>query len=166
MKVLLEGSFPLKYELTFAFQSRTLFTISCLRMPCMHRRLSSSYRLGSCEINHSSRIRLSSGIRRLIAFRAARPHRTALAPFGPPLLRAIPFFITLNVPFLSDSYSHLVSASRQFTPRSVAISLCPSAPWGLFFRPLGYLDYWLEYKWAGFDPVLWHSSNTREWQVW
>lgn len=29
----------------------------------------------------------------------------------------------------------------------------------LFFRPLGYLTYWLNFKWAGYDAFRWHLWN-------
>ncbi len=32
-------------------------------------------------------------------------------------------------------------------------------PGDLFFRPVGYLSYWLDYKWAGVEPVRWNLWN-------
>ena len=29
----------------------------------------------------------------------------------------------------------------------------------IFFRPLGFLLYYLDFRWAGFNPLLWHTSS-------
>ena len=61
-------------------------------------------------------------------------------------------------PFLYDDYTHITDASR-FTWRSVALQFGPVAGRGLFFRPVGFFFYWLNYLWARADPEWWHASS-------
>jgi hypothetical protein len=68
------------------------------------------------------------------------------------------FAAILRAPFLYDDYTHIADASR-FTWRSVAQQLGPVAGRGLFFRPVGFLFYWLTFLWAGTNPAWWHSTS-------
>jgi hypothetical protein len=70
---------------------------------------------------------------------------------GLPALSLLPYLITLRAPLLFDSYTHVVVASTQKFLASITSVYD--------FRPLGYLDYWLEYRWAGFHSTLWHIDG-------
>lgn len=74
------------------------------------------------------------------------------------VIATAPFLITLNAPFLHDSYAHLAEAANEKWPKILAFFLHPSAN-DLFFRPLGYLTYWLDFKVADYDPLRWHLWN-------
>lgn len=78
------------------------------------------------------------------------------------LLLAISFLLylpTLRSPLLHDSYGHLAVASgetfqdilRQFYTRQTSGDF--------FFRPIGYLTYFIDYRWAGANPVRWNAWN-------
>jgi hypothetical protein len=71
---------------------------------------------------------------------------------------AAAFTPILHTPFLFDDYTHIADASR-FTWHSVAMQFSPAAGRGLFFRPLGFLFYWLYYLWAGANATWWHAGN-------
>jgi hypothetical protein len=71
---------------------------------------------------------------------------------------ALAFAPILQAPFLYDDYTHITDAS-QFTWRSVAQQFGPVTGRGLFFRPAGFFLYWLNYLWAGANPVWWHASS-------
>jgi hypothetical protein len=71
---------------------------------------------------------------------------------------ALAFAAILRTPFLYDDYTHITDASR-FTWRSVAEQFGPVAGRGLFFRPVGFLFYWLYYLWARANPMWWHAGN-------
>lgn len=66
--------------------------------------------------------------------------------------------ITLDAPLLHDSYAHVAEAATETFSQALAYFTHPSAN-DLFFRPLGYLSYWLDYRWAGTNATLWHFSN-------
>jgi hypothetical protein len=88
-------------------------------------------------------------------FDALRP---ALAVAVIMVVVALAFAPILRTPFLYDDYTHITDASR-FTWRSVAQQFGPLAGRGLFFRPVGFLLYWLNYLWARANPTFWHASN-------
>ena len=71
---------------------------------------------------------------------------------------AVAFVPILHTSFLYDDYTHITDASR-FTWRSVAAQFGPVAGRGLFFRPLGFFFYWLNYLWAGSHATWWHAAN-------
>jgi hypothetical protein len=71
---------------------------------------------------------------------------------------ALAFAPTLQTPFLYDDYTHITDASR-FTWRSIALQFGPSAGRGLFFRPVGFFLYWLNYLWARANPAWWHAGS-------
>jgi hypothetical protein len=85
----------------------------------------------------------------------ATPRRTAAIFL--PLLAVVPFLITLRAPLLFDSYWHLVTASTESFRTAIYSPYLRPATRDL--RPLGYVDYWLEYKWAGFSSLLWHLDG-------
>lgn len=64
----------------------------------------------------------------------------------------------LRTPFLYDDYTHITDASR-FTWRSVGLQFGPAGGRGLFFRPVGFFFYWLNYLWARADPAWWHAGS-------
>lgn len=73
-----------------------------------------------------------------------------------PLIAVLPFLIAVRAPVLFDSYTHLVEASTgSFADAVNRAYVQPSVD----FRPLGYIDYWLEYKWAGFHAWSWHLDG-------
>jgi hypothetical protein len=88
-------------------------------------------------------------------FDALRP---ALAVAVIIVVVALAFAPILRTPFLYDDYTHITDASR-FTWRSVAQQFGPVAGRGLFFRPVGFFLYWLNYLWARANPTFWHASN-------
>jgi len=72
---------------------------------------------------------------------------------------AILFWPNLRAPFVFDDYAHL-SQSSQATWRIVfeAFGRDPGGH-GLFFRPVTFISYWLDYQWAGLEPARWHAWN-------
>ncbi len=73
-----------------------------------------------------------------------------------PLITVLPFLFSIRAPLLFDSYAHVVQAGAgSFAD---ALNRSYGAADG-FFRPLGYADYWLEYKWAGFHAWVWHLDG-------
>ena len=71
---------------------------------------------------------------------------------------ALAFAPILRSQFLYDDYTHITDASH-YTLR-VAAQQFERVHWrGLFFRPVGFFLYWLNYLWAGANPVLWHASS-------
>jgi hypothetical protein len=67
------------------------------------------------------------------------------------------FWPNLRSPFVFDDYTHLDWASRA-TWRVLyeAFARVPGGH-GLFFRPLTFISFWLDYQWAGFEPARWHG---------
>jgi hypothetical protein len=65
----------------------------------------------------------------------------------------------LSNPLLFDDYTHL-SGSRDTWQAMIGRSLLHHPQGGdFFFRPAGYISYWIDYHWAGSDPVRWHLWN-------
>jgi hypothetical protein len=71
---------------------------------------------------------------------------------------SLAFAPILRTPFLYDDYTHIADASRS-TWRSVALQFGPVAGRGLFFRPMGFFFYWLNYLFARDNPTWWHASS-------
>jgi hypothetical protein len=88
-------------------------------------------------------------------FDALRP---AVAMAAIIVVISLAFAPILRTPFLYDDYTHITDASR-FTWRSVAQQFGPAAGRGLFFRPVGFFLYWLNYLWARANPTFWHASS-------
>lgn len=81
----------------------------------------------------------------------------ALAVTGAVIIVA--FSPILHAPFLYDDYTHITDASRA-TLHSLLRDFGPVVTGrGLFYRPVGFLIYWLNYRWAGANPLLWHASS-------
>ncbi len=77
------------------------------------------------------------------------------------------FWPNLRSPFVYDDYTHIVETSHA-TWRILAEAFQRDAGGhGLFFRPIGFICYWLDYQWAGGHAIRWrlwslgaHSANT------
>ncbi len=71
----------------------------------------------------------------------------------------VAYWNILSAPFLYDDYTHITDA-RNSTLRSVLSTFGPEPhkP-GLFYRPLGFLIYWLNFQLAGIHPSVWHFSS-------
>lgn len=76
-----------------------------------------------------------------------------------PLLAVLPLLITIQSPFLFDSYTHIVTASKESFRDVIHTAYVHPTSGDFFFRPLGYIDYWLESKWAGFSQLRWHIDG-------
>jgi hypothetical protein len=69
---------------------------------------------------------------------------------------AIAFSPNLQAPFVYDDYTHIAQTSHA-TWRILADAFQPvPGGHGLFFRPVGFISYWLDYQWAGAHSVAWH----------
>lgn len=68
-----------------------------------------------------------------------------------PILSFFPYLLAVQAPLLFDSYTHVVVASTQRLLASIVTVYD--------FRPLGYFDYWIEYRWARFHSTLWHVDG-------
>jgi len=66
------------------------------------------------------------------------------------------FCPNLRAPFVFDDYTHIVDASHA-SWRTLADLFKPvPGGHGLFFRPIGFTFYWLDYHWAGRIAARWH----------
>lgn len=74
------------------------------------------------------------------------------------IITALAFAPILHTPFLYDDYTHITDASRS-TWRSVVLQFGRTPGQGLFFRPFGFLLYWLNYLWVGSNSAWWHAGN-------
>lgn len=88
-------------------------------------------------------------------FDAMRP---ALAMAAIAVVIALAFTPIMQSPFLYDDYTHITDASR-FNWSVAARQFGAVDGRGLFFRPLGFFLYWLNYLWAQANPVWWHVSS-------
>ena len=69
---------------------------------------------------------------------------------------AAAFWRSLGSPFVYDDYGHIVETAHT-TWRILADAFRPFAGGhGLFFRPVGFIAYWLDYQWAGGHAFRWH----------
>jgi hypothetical protein len=75
------------------------------------------------------------------------------------LIAAIAFAGVVQLPLLHDAYVHIWNARIRTLHEVLETSFVTPRPGDLFFRPVGYLSYWLDYKWAGFEPVRWNLWN-------
>lgn len=69
-----------------------------------------------------------------------------------------PFLITINAPLVHDSYAHVGRAATESWRQALAFFTHPSGG-DLFFRPIGYVTYWFNFKWAAYEPFRWHLWN-------
>ncbi len=66
------------------------------------------------------------------------------------------FWPNLRTPFVYDDYTHILqSAHSNWRVLLDAFQPVPGGH-GLFFRPVGFVSYWLDYQWAGAHAVRWH----------
>ena len=65
----------------------------------------------------------------------------------------------LNAPFLYDDYTHISDAAHANWSLILSAFGPVEHPPGLFFRPFGFLIYWLNYLAAGPDPRWWHAVS-------
>ena len=72
---------------------------------------------------------------------------------------AVAFSPNLRSPFVYDDYGHILQMS--YTTWSALAGLFKPVPDGhpLFFRPIGFAFYWLDFHWAGSHAVRWHVWN-------
>ncbi len=105
-------------------------------------------------------------LKALLSHRAPRVRVNAfLAPsdavgiFAACLIAAIAFAGVVRFPLLHDAYVHIWNARIRTLHEVLETSFVTPRPGDLFFRPLGYLSYWLDYKWAGVDPIRWNLWN-------
>ncbi len=75
------------------------------------------------------------------------------------LLLVIPAALlwTLSIPLVSDDFVH-IGYALHFTANQIA-GLFTIPAGDHFFRPLGYLSYALDARWAGRSPALWHLAT-------
>jgi len=73
------------------------------------------------------------------------------------LLAPLPFLPFLTFPFLADDYVHILYARAFTVGRISELFTVPAGDH--FFRPVGYLSYALDARWAGWLPVLWRASS-------
>ena len=104
----------------------------------------------------------------LILYLRARPGqmRATFATVAPATVVAIitgviilAFLAALRNPFLFDDYTHVADASGYTWHTALQQFGGETRLPGLFFRPVGFFLYWLNYLWAGANPVLWHASG-------
>jgi hypothetical protein len=70
------------------------------------------------------------------------------------------YWPSIQTPFLFDDYTHLALVRSETWSAVVARALLTHPQGGdYFFRPLGYVSYWLDYRWAGENAALWHGWN-------
>jgi hypothetical protein len=69
---------------------------------------------------------------------------------------AVAFRPNLRSPFVYDDYRHIVEASH--TTWRILADAFKRVPGGhgLFFRPVGFISYWLDFQWAGGSAIRWH----------
>lgn len=67
------------------------------------------------------------------------------------------FLWTLPFPFVSDDFAHIIAALHFNFGNILKLFTVPAGD--LFFRPLGYISYAIDARWAGHSVVLWHLST-------
>ncbi len=79
--------------------------------------------------------------------------------YWPLLLLLIPAALlwTLTLPLVSDDFVH-IGYALHFTPDKI-VGLFTIPAGDHFFRPLGYLSYALDARWAGHSTALWHLAT-------
>ncbi len=72
-------------------------------------------------------------------------------------IAAAAFWRNLAAPFVYDDYTHVLEASHA-TWRILTGAFMPApGGHGLFFRPVAFISYWLDYRWAGAAAWRWHA---------
>jgi hypothetical protein len=73
-----------------------------------------------------------------------------------PLIVPAALLWTVTIPLVSDDFVH-IGYALHFTPDKIkGLFTIPAGDY--FFRPLGYLSYALDARWAGNDPARWHLA--------
>jgi hypothetical protein len=67
------------------------------------------------------------------------------------------FWPALSMPLLYDSYGHVYLASGESFAKVVRMFVAHPRSGDFFFRPVGYLSFWIDGNWAGFSPGRWHA---------
>jgi hypothetical protein len=70
------------------------------------------------------------------------------------LLCMVAFAHSLGKPLLFDDYGHIAFTSQSNWAQTLAAFYRPHAD--PFFRPVGYLSYFIDFHWAHFNPFRWH----------
>jgi hypothetical protein len=69
---------------------------------------------------------------------------------------AAAFWSTLGSPFVYDDYGHIMQTSHATWRILAGAFRQEPAGYGIFFRPIGFISYWLDYQWAGVHVARWH----------
>ena len=70
------------------------------------------------------------------------------------------FLPGVTAPLVHDGYSHIGRVSSESWTELIRSTLVRPAPGDdPFFRPLAYITYWIDSRWAGFHAVPWHLWN-------
>src|ERR1017187_4567784 len=64
---------------------------------------------------------------------------------------------TVTIPLVSDDFVH-IGFALHFTPDNI-VELFTIPAGDHFFRPLGYISYAVDARWAGHSPALWHLAT-------
>ncbi len=75
------------------------------------------------------------------------------------LCTGLAFIPAINNPLLHDAYIHVHRATTQTWAEMVRSVVVYSPGGDDFFRPLGYLSYWLDARWAGINATAWNLWN-------
>lgn len=75
------------------------------------------------------------------------------------VITALAFCMSLNIPLLYDAYGDVENAARQTFAQVFGTFYQHPVSGDFFFRPIGNLTYWFDFKWAGFNPFYWHLWN-------
>ncbi len=70
------------------------------------------------------------------------------------LLCVAVFYRSLGKPLLFDDYGHVAFVSQTNWREILAAFYRPHAD--IFFRPIGFLSYFIDFHWAHLDPFRWH----------
>ena len=91
--------------------------------------------------------------------RSGAPRIEAGSRWGYLLLLLIPAALlwTLTIPLVSDDFVHIGYALHFTSDKIVGLFTIPAGDY--FFRPLGYLSYALDARWAGHSAVRWHLAT-------
>lgn len=72
------------------------------------------------------------------------------------LITTATFWRNLGAPFVYDDYTHIVQTSHATWRILVDAFRREPGGHGLFFRPLTFISFWLDYQWAGKVAARWH----------
>ena len=69
------------------------------------------------------------------------------------------FWMTTRVPLLYDAYTDVAMAAHETFAEVLGTFYMHPNGGDFFFRPVGNLTYWFDFKWAEFNPFYWHLWN-------